>query len=188
MISHRGFEIIKIPTWSWWPLLIQILPVVKVVTAAFHIKNVARNHVNSSFLQRLPTVKLVWWHFLGLNNNYNTNNSVNSKKYLHVTFVHPKSWHFAHQTDHIHTFLVRGISLFQWIPRLSLVGAVTRSIRHNMEFSNAIWKVEKMKFWFSRDIISSLNKMGAYSILFTFSNRRTPFMKTDTAGNGWAFF
>ena len=61
------------------PLLIQILPVVKVVTAAFHIKNVARNHVNSSLLQRLPTVKLVRWNFLGLNNNENTNNSVNSK-------------------------------------------------------------------------------------------------------------
>ena len=77
---HREvFKVIKIPTWSWRPLLIQILPVVKVVTAAFHIKNVARNHVNSSFLQRLPTVKLVWWHFLGLNNNDNTNNSVNSK-------------------------------------------------------------------------------------------------------------
>ena len=69
----------KIPTWSWWPLVIQILPVVKVVTSAFQIKNVARNHVNSSFLQRLPTVKFVWWHFLGLNNNDNTNNSVNSK-------------------------------------------------------------------------------------------------------------
>ena len=118
---HREvFKIIKIPTWSWWPLLIQILPVVKVVTAAFHIKNVARNHINSSFLQRLPTVKLVWWHFLGLNINDNTNNSVNSKKYLHITFVHPKSWHFAHQTDHIHTFLVTGISVFQRIPRWSL--------------------------------------------------------------------
>ena len=79
-LYHREvFKIIKIPTWSWWPLLIQILPVVKVVTAAFHIKNVARNHVNSSFLQRLPTAKLVWRHFLGLNNNDNTNNSVNSK-------------------------------------------------------------------------------------------------------------
>ena len=78
-ITESFFKIIKIPTWGWWPLLIQILPVVKVVTAAFHIKNVARNHVNSSFLQRLPTVKLVWWHFLGLNNNDNTNNSVNSK-------------------------------------------------------------------------------------------------------------
>ena len=42
-------------------------------------KNVARNHVNSSFFQRLPTVKLVWWHFLGLGNYDNTNNSVNSK-------------------------------------------------------------------------------------------------------------
>ena len=63
----------------------------------------------------------------------------------------------------------------------TLLGAVTRSMRH-IEFSNAIWKVE-----FSRVIISSLNKMGAYSVLFTFSNRGTPLMKTDTAGNGLAF-
>ena len=32
----------------------------------------------------------------------------------------PKSFHFAHQTDHIHTFLVTGISVFQRIPRWSL--------------------------------------------------------------------
>ena len=39
----------------------------------------ARNHVDSSFLERLPTVKLVYWDFLGLGNYDNTNNSVNSK-------------------------------------------------------------------------------------------------------------
>ena len=119
ILWHKGsddirevFTIIKFPTWSWWPLLIQILPVVKVVTAAFHIKNVARNHVNSSILQRLPTVKLVWWHFLGLNNNDNTNNSVNSKNIYTLLLSIPKSFHFAHQTDHIHTFLVTGIFVF----------------------------------------------------------------------------
>ena len=39
----------------------------------------ARNHVDSSFLERLPTVKLVYWDFLGLGNYDNTNNSVNAK-------------------------------------------------------------------------------------------------------------
>ena len=62
-------------------------PVVKVVTAACQIKIVARNHVNSSFLQRLLTVKLVWWHFLGLSNNDNTNNSVNSKNIYTLLLV-----------------------------------------------------------------------------------------------------
>ena len=66
-------------------------------------------------------MKLVRWHFLGQNSNDNTNNSVKSKSiYTLITFVHPKSFHFTHQTDHIHTFLVRGISVFQRIPRWSL--------------------------------------------------------------------
>ena len=74
----------------------------KVVTAAFHIKNVARNHVNSSFPQRLPTVKLVWWHFLGLNNNDNTNNSVNSKNiYTLLLSTHNPDTSLTKQTTYI---------------------------------------------------------------------------------------
>ena len=146
---HREvFKIIKIPTWIWWPLSIQILPVVTVVTAAFHIKNVARNHVNSSFLQRLPpaTVKLVWWHFLGLNNNDNTINSVNSKNiYTLLLSTQNPDTLLTKQTTYIY-FPWEGTIFISKNPSMKpLLGAVTRSIRH-MEFSNAIWKVEKVKF------------------------------------------
>ena len=144
---HREvFKIIKIPTWSWWPLLIQILPVVKVVTATFHIKNVARNHVNSSFLQRLPTVKLVWWHFLGLNNNDNTNNSVNSKNIdtLLLSTQNPFT-SLTKQTTYILSLWRELICISKNPSMKPLLGAVTRSIRH-MEFSNEILKVAKVKF------------------------------------------
>ena len=141
---HRQvFKIIKIPTWSWWPLLIQILPVVKVVTAAFHSKNVARNHVNSSFLQRLPTVKLVWWHFLGLNNNDNTNNSVNSKNiYTLLLSTQNPFTLLTKQTTYILSLWGEYLYFKQSLDEA--LGASTRSIRH-MEFSNAIWKVENEK-------------------------------------------
>ena len=136
LYDREVFKIIKIPTWNWWPLLIQILPVIKVVTAAFHIKNVARNHVNSSFLQRLP--KLVWWHFLGLNNNDKTNNSVNSKKSTHY-FCLPKILSLR-SPNRPHTYfpcegnicISKNPSMKPWL------GAGTGSIRH-MEFSNARW-------------------------------------------------
>ena len=145
---HREvFKIIKIPTWSWWPLLIQILPVVKVVTAAFHIKNVARNHVNSSFLQRLPTVKLVWWNFLGLNNNDNTNNSVNSKNIdtLLLSTQNPfTSLTKRKLTEHIHTFLVTGISVFQRIPRWSLYWEL---LLDRYDIWNLAMKYGKLRKW-----------------------------------------
>ena len=135
---HREvFKIIKIPTWSWWPLLIQILPVVTVITAAFQIPNVARNHVNSSFPQRLPTVKLVWWHFLGLNNNGNTNNSINSKKtYTLLLSTQNPFTLLTKQT----TYIEGNICISKNPSIKPLLGAVTRSIRH-MEFSNK-WNME----------------------------------------------
>ena len=145
---HREvFKIIKTPTWSWWPSFIQILPVVKVVTAAFHIKNVARNHVYSSFLQRLPTVKLVWWHFLGLNNNDKTNNSVKSKNIY--TLLLPTQNPFTSltkQTTYSTYFPCEGNICISKNPSMKpWLGAGTRSIR-DMEFSHAIWKVDKVKF------------------------------------------
>ena len=39
------------------------------VTAAIHIEGAAWDYVTSSFLQRLPTVELVWRDTLDLNEN-----------------------------------------------------------------------------------------------------------------------
>ena len=144
-ITGEVFKIIKISTWSWWPLLIQILPVEKVVTAAFHIKNVARNHVHSSFLQRPPTVKLVWWHFLGLNNNGNTNNSVNSKILLST-----KTDPFTSLTKQTNTYFpCEGNICFSKNPSMKpSLGSVTRSIQ-DIEFSNAL----SMESWESEILI-----------------------------------
>ena len=43
------------------------------VIAAIHIEGAAWNHVASSFLQRLPTVELVWRDTLDLNGNTDIN-------------------------------------------------------------------------------------------------------------------
>ena len=191
---HKGANditqrFLKSSKFRWWPLLIQISPVVKVVTAAFHIKNVARNHVNSSFLQRLPTVKLVWWHFLGLNNNDNyTNNLVNSKNIYTLLLSTPKSFYFAHQTDHIHTFLVTGISVFQRIPRWSLHWELLLDRYDIWNLGMQFGKLRKWNFNFPGTLSAAWIIWESIAFLFTFSNRRTPFAKTDRAGNGLAFF
>ena len=145
---HReAFKIIKILTWSWWPWLIQILPVVKVVTAAFHIKNGARNYENSSFLQCLPTVKLVWWNSLGLNNNDNRNNSVNSKNiYTLLLSTHNPDTSLTKQTTYILSLWGEYLYFKESLDEALTQGPFTRSIRL-MKFSNAkIWKVKTVKF------------------------------------------
>ena len=123
MISHRGF-------WNHQNSDLKLMALVNsnltCSKSCYRCHSYQKRGQESCKFQFSPApanskTRLVAFPWPKINNNDNcTNNLVNSKNIYTFLLSTPKSFYFAHQTDHIHTFLVTGISVFQRIPRWSL--------------------------------------------------------------------